>query len=50
MLNRSPNSTQENLKPIQSRGNVYNPSNSPPQACKFTFSVRETLASEGAFI
>ena len=35
IYNRSPNSTQENLKPIQSRGNVYNPSNSPPQACYF---------------
>ena len=37
IYNRSPNSTQENLKPIQSRGNVYNPSNSPPQACYFQF-------------
>ena len=50
IFNRSPNSTQENLKPIQLGGNVYNPSNSPPQGCMFIFSVSETLASEGACV
>ena len=50
IFNRSPNSTQENLKPVQSRGNVYNPFNSPPKACMFIFSVSETLASGGACV
>ena len=50
IFNRSSNSPKENLKPIQSRVNVYNPSNSPPQACMFIFSVSETLASEGACV
>ena len=47
-LNRSSNSIQEDLKPIQSRGNEYNLSNSTPQACMFIFSVSEILTSEGA--
>ena len=50
IFNRSPNSTQENLKPVQSRGNVYNPFNSHPKACMFIFSVSETLASGGACV
>ena len=45
-----PNSTLENLKPIQLHGKVYDPSNSIPQACMFIFSVRETLASEGGWV
>ena len=42
IFNRSPTSTQENLKPIQSRGNVYNPSNSTCSTCS-----TKTLRSHG---